>query len=408
MRSWIALILVSQLLLSACSSSGGDDSDAPALLDTYRLTTNFTTPDKPLGVFYTAQNVPLPYMVASDYQPTPIWNVTRVQGDLYKITSVGTADPLSLELTIEAGINRVSLGVSNSADTQLWQITPLDNDECRISPYLTGTASSLDIVNDDLDEIVRIADSGIFTGQQWQIERISGDTTDSILDQCFDYSNEQQAGDDQAYLPTSEYRQANIRGFNVLVNPQVDNLGDAGEDAIIEIDRQLGLLEAAVPADVLSQVQQVPIWLEAAQLSDRSGQYHVSAQWLLDNGYNPEKAGAVEISNVEIFLSNSNDLNASTVLHELAHARQAYLVDTTNLPFSEVYSAAVLLGLYESVEYATGTMREAYALTNDKEYFAELSEAYLATNDFFPFNREQLISFDPDGYELVRLAWGGQ
>nr|MBX2869540.1 hypothetical protein [Acidiferrobacterales bacterium] len=64
MRSWIALILVSQLLLSACSSSGGDDSDAPALLDTYRLTTNFTTPDKPLGVFYTAQNVPLPYMVA--------------------------------------------------------------------------------------------------------------------------------------------------------------------------------------------------------------------------------------------------------------------------------------------------------------------------------------------------------
>ena len=51
-------------------------------------------------------------------------------------------------------------------------------------------------------------------------------------------------------------------------------------------------------------------------------------------------------------------------------------------------------------------MQRAYALTNAKEYFAELTEAYYGFNDFYPFNREQLQAFDPAGYALVEQAWG--
>ena len=59
-----------------------------------------------------------------------------------------------------------------------------------------------------------------------------------------------------------------------------------------------------------------------------------------------------------------------------------------------------------SVDHANGTMQRAYALTNEKEYFAELTEAYYGFNDFYPFNREQLQAFDPAGYLLVEQAWG--
>jgi len=45
------------------------------------------------------------------------------------------------------------------------------------------------------------------------------------------------------------------------------------------------------------------------------------------------------------------------------------------------------------------------ALTDAQEYFAELSEAYLRTNDFYPLNRQKLLEFDPEGFELVRQVW---
>ncbi len=49
--------------------------------------------------------------------------------------------------------------------------------------------------------------------------------------------------------------------------------------------------------------------------------------------------------------------------------------------------------------------QKAYALTNELEYFAELSEAYLGKNDFYPYNRKQLEQYDPDGYAIMKNIW---
>ncbi|MEE8389889.1 MAG: hypothetical protein V3S14_03710, partial [Anaerolineae bacterium] len=43
-----------------------------------------------------------------------------------------------------------------------------------------------------------------------------------------------------------------------------------------------------------------------------------------------------------------------------------------------------------------------YALKNDKEYFAESSEAYFGTNDFFPFVRAELRRHDPEMCALLK------
>ena len=39
-------------------------------------------------------------------------------------------------------------------------------------------------------------------------------------------------------------------------------------------------------------------------------------------------------------------------------------------------------------------------------YFAELSEAYLGTNNYYPFDREELERFDKDGFNLMTEIWG--
>jgi hypothetical protein len=39
------------------------------------------------------------------------------------------------------------------------------------------------------------------------------------------------------------------------------------------------------------------------------------------------------------------------------------------------------------------------------EYFAECSEAFFSTNDFFPFNKEELQKHDPEMFELLHKLW---
>ena len=48
----------------------------------------------------------------------------------------------------------------------------------------------------------------------------------------------------------------------------------------------------------------------------------------------------------------------------------------------------------------------AYALTNPAEYFAETSEAFFSTNDFFPFVRKELERIDPHGCAMLARLWG--
>jgi dipeptidyl-peptidase-4 len=74
----------------------------------------------------------------------------------------------------------------------------------------------------------------------------------------------------------------------------------------------------------------------------------------------------------------------------------------------EPFRAARDADLYERVGRNTlpgGETVRAYAVTNHHEYFAELSEAYLALNDFEPYTRLQLEKLDPAGFEMVRMLW---
>ena len=47
-----------------------------------------------------------------------------------------------------------------------------------------------------------------------------------------------------------------------------------------------------------------------------------------------------------------------------------------------------------------------YALTNQKEFFAEMTEAYIGSNDFFPFNGAELLTAEPEVFNLMREVWG--
>jgi hypothetical protein len=53
-----------------------------------------------------------------------------------------------------------------------------------------------------------------------------------------------------------------------------------------------------------------------------------------------------------------------------------------------------------------GGHREHYGLTNEKEFFAEMTESYLAVNDFYPFVAGELKEAEPEIFNLMRDIWG--
>ncbi len=93
------------------------------------------------------------------------------------------------------------------------------------------------------------------------------------------------------------------------------------------------------------------------------------------------------------------------IFHELSHAYHWHIGfkrDDVIL----AYQNAIANNLYEDVPFITGGIQDkAYATKNEMEYFAELSEAYFGTNNFYPFVREELETYDPVGFEMLKKVW---
>lgn len=196
-----------------------------------------------------------------------------------------------------------------------------------------------------------------------------------------------------------------INDFKIFVfvdkdsNPELSQTLSVLKEKLIE-------LSSIVPKNQLKLLKKVPICIEYKFNKDRAIWYHKSKEWVLENGYPAEIAKCVEICNMKNFLSWQKLNQPYIVLHELAHAYHDRELGLDNTEVLLAYDNALSSQIYEQVEYNLGGQKRAYALNNVEEYFAEITEAYLGINDYFPFNRSQLKDFDPMGYELMVKTWG--
>lgn len=208
------------------------------------------------------------------------------------------------------------------------------------------------------------------------------------------------------YDPTSAYEKESIQGFTVLVNRQVLAHEREASETLQELKTQLEAIARVMPSGPLTALRKVRIWVEwNKREKGGAAEFHPSAGWLEQNGYNPEKVSDIEIANSRNFVKASRAEQPLLVLHELAHAYHFLVLGERHPGIAAAYKQAVERGLYEEVEHVRGGKRRAYALVNEKEYFAELSEAYFGKNDFYPFTRADLEKHDPVGYRLLQQVW---
>ena len=179
-----------------------------------------------------------------------------------------------------------------------------------------------------------------------------------------------------------------------------------GQRALSLLEANLVRIAALVPEPQLSDLRKVTIVLDEHPKL-KAAQYHPSEEWLKDNDYEVSLAKCVHISQASFFADPKLIFQQpSVVLHELAHAYHDQVLTWDYPPIKEAYQAAVEEGQYEKVLHVSGRELRHYALTDHKEYFAEATEAWFGTNDFYPFVRPELERHDGQIYEVMGAIWG--
>jgi hypothetical protein len=213
------------------------------------------------------------------------------------------------------------------------------------------------------------------------------------------------------FLQQPEYEDISIEGWTLHIRKQMVGMPETNR-ALVLLRTQLKEVIRVVPTEARKQIQQVPLWFSPESPNKPPGAaYHPGKQWLIDNGFDPAMAKGIEFYNIKTFEAETRRM-PNFALHELAHSyHDRFLKEGfENADIKAAFLAAKASKGYDKVERkdseGRSSLDRAYAMTNQMEYFAELSEAYFAKNDFFPFNRAELASHDPAGMAAVERAWG--
>jgi hypothetical protein len=207
------------------------------------------------------------------------------------------------------------------------------------------------------------------------------------------------------------YQTRRIAGWTAQFSEHLLLEQAAAVDAMLPLlDRQLDEIARGVPAPAVARLREVTLWFspEYPGLPGHA-EYHPDAGWLRSHGRNPAMARGVEVTNVRRF-AEETDRMPNFILHELAHAYHDRVLSFEQPEILAAWRAAKASGNYARVERYNGrgranTFETAYAMTDHKEYFAELTEAYFSRNDFFPFTRDELAAHDPKMHALLERLW---
>jgi hypothetical protein len=210
-----------------------------------------------------------------------------------------------------------------------------------------------------------------------------------------------------APLPTA-HQSKSLQGWTIRVDERLlsGEQEKLGQNAIDLIDRRLADIVLVMPADKVEKLRKIVIQLDHTHGKLTSAQYHPSAGWLKGNGYSEALAKVVHIPIAREYISLGHQrIQPWSLLHELAHAYHDQVLDFENEKIQAAYTRFKERGVYESVLHTGGRKLRHYGLTNQKEFFAELTESYFGVNDFYPFNRAELLQAEPEIHALFKKIW---
>lgn len=205
-------------------------------------------------------------------------------------------------------------------------------------------------------------------------------------------------------IPFNQYHRETSNGFTFFISPYVmKNKALAEEFRKVESEMTSGLIEK-IPKDLVQKFQKVRIFVEIAATPDSSHPAHYNGVGNIsqkdlrnailadkDRVIIPEKARAVEITHVRRVIKDFR--HPILLLHEFAHYFHDRQIGLDNIRIKRVYRQAKERGIYSA---------DAYCMTNEMEYFAELTGVYFyPTYQGYFKSADEFKEKDPQGYKMI-------
>jgi hypothetical protein len=226
--------------------------------------------------------------------------------------------------------------------------------------------------------------------------------------------------------PVPGYELRTIQGFKALINKKVLAEAEANKDKyeippLEVLENEFKALNEVLLPKLLKVLQGVTIWVEwddtppGVKMSEeekarggrviavyRYGSPYSGVKGVQDGTLShPGKMNNVEIMTMKRLTEMHQpgaDKDQIILLHELCHTVHHVFLGNENADIKRCYQQAMERTLYQKV----------YAKTNDHEYFAEISCAYLDRCNNAPYTADELKEYDPEGYKLCEKIWGKQ
>lgn len=211
--------------------------------------------------------------------------------------------------------------------------------------------------------------------------------------------------------PTRSYVYENL-GWKIYVEESMKE-GDPELyiNSLAKLQETLKYTYAAMPEHArakLSDLNFFLMWGESSPQGGRKSSMNYIRKGQPDNYSHLDKRWehAVVIYSAENFMYLSDLWARKALFHELAHAWHIVNWPERYPDIYKPWKQATTSGKYESVKDTKGKIiKNAYALKNQLEYFAELSAIYFVGGNYFPFNKDGLKEYDPSGFNMVQRLW---
>lgn len=216
----------------------------------------------------------------------------------------------------------------------------------------------------------------------------------SVSEEYYNYSFRE-------YLPLDGYS-IPIIAEKKLHDTDSKNLTAAAQKLSSAIERSCKIFTKAICAEFA----QIKYFLFMGKESRTGGRH--GGQWYfpVNNRISKHFDDSIVVRSIYDYLIYSEDEALMTALHELSHAYYFRHIKRLYQTNNAAYQNAEKNNLYQKVKSVHGQVLEkAYALTNEKEYFAELAKTYLFGNHYFPFTGKELREYDPVGYAMISNAF---
>ena len=244
----------------------------------------------------------------------------------------------------------------------------------------------------------------------------------SCQEKIVDPGKEGGKGTDKGLVAEKGFYTLEHEGFTYKFREEV-YYTPAAQEAEALLKEKLTEINKLLPEDALVAMRKRPIYLEK-DLTDGAAWYHASKEFLAEQGlkdsrYTTDKWHCVELCNYQHFVSWSRQNQPYMVLHELCHLYHDQVLPGgfQNPDVKAAYKHAMESGMYVNTAYRLdkNTLIEhyddyyhtkVYATNDQMEYFSEICEAYWGENDYYPFNYNDLKTYDPQGFALMEKVWG--